>query len=72
MMRAKELAGIRAQRQMLADYPPDLLLRPDVSDASMFDFKSALHFIDVGYREAMTQLEAGAWAERVRDRGAAG
>lgn len=72
MMRAKELAGIRAQRQLLADYPPDLLLRPDVSDASMFDFKSALHFIDVGYREAMTQLEAGAWAERVRDGGAAG
>ena len=57
LMRAKELAGIRAQRQILADHPPDLLIRPDVSDASMFDFKSALHFIDVGYREAMTKLE---------------
>jgi predicted acylesterase/phospholipase RssA/CRP-like cAMP-binding protein len=68
MMRAKELAGIRAQRQILVDYPPDLLIRPDVSDASMFDFKSALHFIDAGYRETMSQLESGAWTgERVLD-----
>lgn len=57
LMRAKELAGIRAQRQILADHPPDLLICPDVSDASMFDFKNALHLIDVGYREAMSQLE---------------
>jgi len=29
LMRARELAGIRAQRQILAEWPPDLLIRPD-------------------------------------------
>jgi predicted acylesterase/phospholipase RssA len=59
LMRAKELAGIRAQRQILAERPPDVLIRPDVSDATMFDFKRAKHLIEVGYRETMARFEAG-------------
>ena len=71
LMRAKELAGIRAQRQILADHPPDLLIRPDVSHASMFDFKSALHLIDVGYREALAQLEGRErWGTATEPKGA--
>jgi predicted acylesterase/phospholipase RssA/CRP-like cAMP-binding protein len=62
LMRAKELAGIRAQRQIMADCPPDLLIRPDVSDASMFDFKGARHLIEVGRRAALVALEADGWA----------
>jgi NTE family protein/lysophospholipid hydrolase len=59
LMRAKELAGIRAQREILAGHPPDVLIRPDMSGAGMFDFKNALHLIDSGYREAMKHLEEG-------------
>lgn len=58
LMRARELAGISAQRQLLHDCPPDLLVRPDLSKTSMFDFKGALHLIDVGRRAALEALEA--------------
>lgn len=60
LMRAKELSGLRAQREMLADQPPEVLIRPDVSGAGMFAFKSARQLIEAGYREAMRQVEAGA------------
>jgi predicted acylesterase/phospholipase RssA len=65
LMRARELAGIRAQRQILADWPPDLLIRPDVSKTSMFNFKGATHLIDVGRRTALAALaalEADGWS----------
>jgi predicted acylesterase/phospholipase RssA len=58
LMRAKELAGIRAQRQLMHDCPPDLIIRPDVSDAGMFDFKRARHLIEVGHRAALVALDA--------------
>jgi NTE family protein/lysophospholipid hydrolase len=58
LMRAKELAGIRAQRQIMHDCPPDLMIRPDVSDAGMFDFKRARHLIEVGHRAALVALDA--------------
>lgn len=61
LMRARELAGIRAQRQILAEWPPDLLIRPDVSKTSMFDFKGALHLIEVGRQAALATLETGGW-----------
>jgi predicted acylesterase/phospholipase RssA len=60
-MRAKELAGIQAQRQIMHDCPPDLLIRPDVSDAGMFDFKRARHLIEVGRRAALIALETDGW-----------
>jgi predicted acylesterase/phospholipase RssA len=56
-MRAMELPGIEGQRRLLADYPPDVLIRPDVSGAGMFDFQSARNLVEVGYREAMSHLE---------------
>ncbi|MFZ0667467.1 MAG: patatin-like phospholipase family protein [Acidimicrobiales bacterium] len=59
LMRAKELAGIRAQREILAGHPPDVLIQPDMSGASMFDFKRALHLIESGYRETIKHLEEG-------------
>lgn len=62
LMRAKELAGIRAQREILAEYPPDVVIRPNVSGAGMFAFKSARHLIEASYRETMNQLEDGALA----------
>jgi predicted acylesterase/phospholipase RssA/CRP-like cAMP-binding protein len=67
LMRARELAGIRAQRQILAEWPPDLLIRPDVARTSMFDFKGALHLIDVGRRAALAALETGGWPPIPRD-----
>jgi len=67
LMRARELAGIRAQRQILAEWPPDLLVRPDVSRTSMFDFKGALHLIDVGRQATLAALEAGGWPQIPRD-----
>jgi predicted acylesterase/phospholipase RssA/CRP-like cAMP-binding protein len=57
LMRAMELPGIEGQRRLLADYPPDVLIRPDVSGAGMFDFQSARNLVEVGYREAMSHLE---------------
>jgi NTE family protein len=59
LMRAKELGGIKAQREILADHPPDVLIRPNVSGASMFDFKGAKNLIDAGYHETMKLLEEG-------------
>lgn len=60
LMRARELAGIRAQREILAEWPPDVLIRPDVSRTSMFDFKGALRLIEVGRQAALTALDAAA------------
>ncbi len=57
LMRAMELPGIDGQRRLLADYPPDVLIRPDVSRAGMLDFQSARNLVEVGYREAMSRLE---------------
>ena len=63
-MRAKELAAIQAQRDLLATHEPDLLIRPPVASSPMFDFHAAPDLIDAGYRQASAQLEAGEWAER--------
>jgi predicted acylesterase/phospholipase RssA/CRP-like cAMP-binding protein len=60
LMRAKELAAIRAQRESLAGNPADVLIRPDVSGAGMFDFKRARHLIEAGYRKTMELVEEGA------------
>ena len=57
LMRAKDLASIRVQRELVADHRPDLLVRPDVSGFGMFDFKAAEVLIDVGYREAVARIE---------------
>ena len=64
LMRAKELAAIQAQRDLLDTHEPDLLIRPPVGSSPMFDFHAARHLIDLGYRQASAQLEAGEWAER--------
>ncbi len=57
LMRSKDLAGIEVQRRLLADFPPDVLIRPDVSTAPMFDFQSAGHLVEVGYDEAMRRAD---------------
>ena len=57
LMRAKDLAAIEVQRHLLADYPPDVLIRPDVSRSSMFDFRSAGHLVEVGYHETMSRSD---------------
>ena len=42
LMRAKELAGIKAQRQIFAENPPDVLIRPDVSGRGDVRFQASL------------------------------
>lgn len=61
LMRAKDLAGIQAQRQLLAANMPDLMIHPDVAGFGMFDYKGAKALVDVGYRHAHAQLEASGW-----------
>jgi NTE family protein len=61
LMRARDLAGIQAQRSLLAANEPDLMIHPDVAGYKMFDFKAAQRLVDVGYRHTVAQLEAGAW-----------
>lgn len=62
LMRAKDLAGIQAQRAKLDAFEPDLMIHPDVAGYKMFDFKTTQHLVEVGYRHALTQLEQGTWA----------
>ena len=55
-MRAKELGGIRAQRESLAAYRPDVHIRPPVDGIGMFDFRSAQTLIEAGYRATVQAL----------------
>ena len=56
LMRAKELSGIRAQRESLAAYRPDVHIRPPVDGIGMFDFRSAQTLIEAGYRATVQAL----------------
>ena len=57
LMRAKELASIATQRELLASNPPDVVIRPDVADCPMFDFAAAADLIDIAYRQTMARLD---------------
>lgn len=56
LMRAKEAGGLRAQREMLARQPADLVLRPPTTLAGSLDFKAGEALIEAGYRYASEAL----------------
>jgi predicted acylesterase/phospholipase RssA len=64
LFRAKDLAALRNQRDVLAACAPDLLVRPPVAASSMFDFTGSLHLIEEAYHHTLDQLEAGGWDDR--------
>ncbi len=57
IMRSKDLPWIGMQDRLLAEFPPDVLIRPDVAQSAMFDFESTRSLIEVGYRETMGHAE---------------
>lgn len=61
LVRAKDLAAIRAQREILANHAPDVLIHPQIAGYGMFDFKGAQGLMDVGYHETISQLEGAGW-----------
>jgi NTE family protein len=64
LFRAKDLAALRNQRDVLAACSPDLLVRPPVAASSMFDFTGSLHLIEEAYHHTLDQLDAGGWGDR--------
>jgi len=62
--RAKELAGIHAERRQSTVHRADLHLRPPVAGVPSLDFRAARGLVDVGYRYALKQLQEAGWADR--------
>lgn len=62
LMRAKEIAGRRAQRDALDRRPAAVYLRPPTDGFDALDFKAATELIDVGYRYATDALARDAAA----------
>ena len=64
LMRAKELASVRAQRELSAAHSPDLHLRPPVDGFGALDFAAAQKLVEVGYEFTIRQVERSGWADR--------
>ena len=64
LMRAKDLAAIRAQRELLAGHAPDVLVHPQLERYGAFDYKAAQDLIDVAIAETIAQLETSGWLPR--------
>lgn len=63
LMRAKELASLRAERELSAQHRADLHLRPPVAGSPMLDFRSARDLADVAYHHTAAQLVEQGWNE---------
>lgn len=57
MMRARGVAGIRAQRDILASAGVDLYVRPALGTYGALDFKPGREIAEAGYRSACEALE---------------
>jgi predicted acylesterase/phospholipase RssA len=66
MSRSNALAGVRAQRDVLATTRVDLYLRPPMFQLGSFDFKAALPLIELAYHDTMSVLETHDWERRAR------
>tara|TARA_B100000700_G_scaffold290231_1_gene348139 strand:- start:306 stop:713 length:408 start_codon:yes stop_codon:yes gene_type:complete len=57
MMRAAELASVRAQQQVIASDLSDLYLRPPVARFPAMDFGAITEIAQVGYAHAKEEIE---------------
>ena len=62
MIRAAELASVRAQQQVIASDPSDLYLRPPVARFPAMDFGAIRDIAQVGYAHAKEKIET--WREQ--------
>ena len=67
MSRSNALAGVRAQRDVLATTRVDLYLRPPMFPLGSFDFKAALPLVDLAYHDTMSVLETHDWGRRAAE-----
>jgi predicted acylesterase/phospholipase RssA/CRP-like cAMP-binding protein len=58
LMRSRDLAGIRSQRELAASHTADLHLHPPVDGVPALDFPSAQHLVDLAYEYAVDFLAA--------------
>jgi NTE family protein len=64
LLRAKELAAVRAERQLSEEHRADLHLRPPVEGTPSFNFRAAVGLEDKAYRYTLAEVEEAGWAQR--------
>ena len=64
LIRAAELASVRAQQQVMANDSSDLYIRPPVTRFPAMDFEAIREIASVGYDHAKAEIQT--WLEQIR------